>query len=64
MSRRKQKVVASFDTLEEAIRALVADLEPGAELWIHHEDCLIEKGLSEDACTCIPRRLSRGVAQA
>lgn len=52
----------SYETLEEAIAALVAQLEPGAELWLHHEECEIEEG--EDRCTCIPRRLTREVAQA
>jgi hypothetical protein len=64
MPPRKRRNIDSYETLEEAVAALIASLEPGAELWLHHEDCEIQTGASEDDCTCIPRKLTREVAQA
>jgi hypothetical protein len=57
MPPRKRRNIDSYETLEEAVAALIASLEPGA-------DCEIQTGASEDDCTCIPRKLTREVAQA
>lgn len=60
---RRKPAARSFDTIEDAIRALRAELEPGAELAIHDEKCAIVEGQSDDACTCVPTILIGG-AQA
>lgn len=66
MARQKKttqhRTAAEYGSLDEAIRALVAEFDRDAEIWLHHEACLVENG--EDHCTCIPRRLSRGTHEA
>jgi hypothetical protein len=60
---RRKPVAKSYETIDDAIRALREQLEPGAELALHAEDCAIVDGQSDDACTCIPTILIGG-AQA
>lgn len=47
-----------YDTLDEAIVAAMAELEPGGRLDIHAEDCESEDG--ETGCTCEPLSLVKG----
>jgi hypothetical protein len=47
-----------YETIDEAIAAALADLEPGGRLDIHAEDCESEDG--ETGCTCEPLRLTKG----
>ena len=61
--RRKKPTAQSYDTLDDAIRALKAQLEPGAELALHSEECAIVEGQDDDSCTCVPTILIGG-AQA
>lgn len=49
---------ATFDTLDEAIAAALADLEPGGTLSIHADDCESEDG--ETGCTCEPLVMTTG----
>lgn len=50
-----------YDTLDEAIAAALAEIEPGGYLEVHAEDCESEDG--EENCTCEPLTLTVG-AQA
>lgn len=47
-----------YDTLDEAIAAAMADLDPGGLLTVHAEDCESEDG--ETNCTCEPLTLTVG----
>lgn len=51
----------TYETIDEAIAAALAELEPGGWVDIHEEHCESEDG--EDGCTCEPMRLVKG-AQA
>jgi hypothetical protein len=55
--------VREFETFDEAVRALMLDLEPGQSIDIHHEDCGLNVSDGEESCTCTPLRLGGG-AQA
>ena len=50
-----------FETLDEAVAAALAELDPGGRLDIHAEDCTSEDG--ETGCDCEPLVLVKG-AQA
>ena len=54
--------VDEFDTLDEAIAAAMAQLEPGGVVAIHDTECEHD-GEDEDTCTCEPLELVIG-AQA
>lgn len=47
-----------YDTLDEAIAAAMAEVEPGGTVSVHAEDCESEDG--EDGCTCEPLILTVG----
>lgn len=51
----------AFDSFEEAIAALRSQLEPGASIDLHDEDCAL--AVDEAECSCVPIRLNGG-AQA
>lgn len=53
--------VQEFDTFDEAVAALYAQLEPGGSIDLHHEDCALAN--DEDDRNCTPLRLTSG-AQA
>lgn len=47
-----------YDTLDEAIAAAMAEVEPGGTVSVHAEDCESDDG--EDGCTCEPLILTVG----
>lgn len=47
-----------YDTIEEAIAAAMAELEPGGIVVIHHEDCE-QDDEDDEACTCEPLELAQ-----
>ena len=47
-----------YDTLDEAIAAAMADLDPGGVVTVHAEDCKSDDG--ETGCTCEPLTLTVG----
>jgi alkanesulfonate monooxygenase SsuD/methylene tetrahydromethanopterin reductase-like flavin-dependent oxidoreductase (luciferase family) len=51
----------SYETFEEAIAVLRAQLDPGASIDLHHEDCAL--AYDGPLCTCTPLTLTGG-AQA
>lgn len=63
MPRKSKPRVQQFDTFDEAVRALKAQLGPGCELVLHTEECRILAGGSDEDCTCTPTVLVGG-AQA
>jgi hypothetical protein len=48
-----------YETLEEAIAAAMADLQPGGTLTIHGEDCSVEED-GETGCDCDALVLRKG----
>lgn len=56
-----------FETFAEALAALRAELEPGAIIILHDEDCALGEDDADDStqCTCEPVLVTRtDVAQA
>lgn len=53
--------VQEFNTFDEALAALYAQLEPGGSIDLHHEDCSL--AVDGPECTCTPMTLTSG-AQA
>jgi hypothetical protein len=58
MHRDNDDELDEYDTLDEAIAAAMAELEPGGVLQVHSEDCQSEDG--EEGCTCEPLSLTVG----
>lgn len=54
--------VTEFDTLDEAITAAMAEVEPGGTVSVHAEDCESDDG--ETGCTCEPLVITVGGAKA
>jgi hypothetical protein len=50
-----------YETFEEALAALRSQLDPGASVDLHHEDCAL--AVDGPECTCTPMTLTGG-AQA
>jgi hypothetical protein len=49
-----------YDTLDEAIAAALAEIEPGGTLSIHSEACALRvEDEDEESCTCTPLVLKR-----
>lgn len=57
-SSERTEPVQEFDTFDEAIAALYAQLEPGGSIDLHHEECAL--AFDGPECTCTPMRLSSG----
>ena len=47
-----------YDTLDEALAAALACVDPGGVVSVHADDCESEDG--ENGCTCTPLMLTLG----
>src|ERR1041385_8775052 len=52
--------VQEFETFDDAVAALYAQLEPGGSIDLHDEDCALSVDGPE--CTCTPLRLTSGAS--